>query len=251
MKIKTPVDIFQEKVRCLRDAMKNRLHRFKSHFFYKRKWVIFNVVFLTISASSYAQNHTPAETTDHGSRHTQTLRKLSSLAENGDRDVQFNLGRIYLRGKETPQDYQAARKWFMRAAEQEDAGAQYNLGSIYKNGQGIQQDCKKAFFWYKKAAAKLYAPAQYALGKLYSSGCGVPQNPYIATEWFRKAAYNGIPEAQFQMGYRYFTGSGIRSDKNKAYEWLEKAARQNNRSAIRVLKANFALENMRNSPVLK
>lgn len=195
--------------------MKNRLHRFKSHFFYKRKWVIFNVVFLTISASSYAQNHTPAETTDHGSRHTQTLRKLSSLAENGDRDAQFN------------------------------------LGNIYKNGQGIQQDCKKAFFWYKKAAAKLYAPAQYALGKLYSSGCGVPQNPYIATEWFRKAAYNGIPEAQFQMGYRYFTGSGIRSDKNKAYEWLEKAARQNNRSAIRVLKANFASENMRNSPVLK
>ena len=227
---------------CLRDTMKSRFYRFKHHFSYIEKWVIFNVVFLTISASSFAQTHPITGTSDPDSQHTQVHQKLLSLAENGDQDAQYNLGRIYLQGKGTRQDYQAARKWFMRAAEKEDAGAQYNLGNIYQKGQGIQQDCKKAFFWYKKAAAKFYAPAQYALGKLYSSGCGVNQNSYKSTEWILKAAYNGMPEAQFQIGYRYLTGYGIQFYKNKAYEWLLKAAKQDNPAAIKVLKTNFSTE---------
>ena len=223
--------------------MKSRFYRFKHHFSYIEKWVILNVVFLTISASSFAQTHTITGTSDPDSQHTQVHQKLLSLAENGDRDAQYNLGRIYLQGKGTRQDYQAARKWFMRAAEKEDAGAQYNLGNIYKNGLGIQQDCKQALLWYKKAADRHYSPAEYALGQLYSTGCGVAQNPFKATEWFLKAAYNGIPEAQFQMGYRYYTGYGIRSDKYEAYEWLEKAAKQDNRSAIQFLKTNFLPSN--------
>ena len=219
--------------------MKIRFYRYKSYVLHLRKCMIFNVVFLTFSTSSFAQNHPIAPPTDHGHQ----LTRLLSLAENGDRDAQFNLGRIYLQGKGIRQDYQAARKWFMRAALNQDAGAQYNLGNIYKAGMGIQQDCKQALFWYKKASGKSYAPAQYALGKLYSSGCGVVQNPYTATKWFLKAARNGIAQAQFQMGYRYFTGLGTQQDKHKAYEWLEKAAMQDNRSAIEFLKTNFFPQN--------
>ena len=225
--------------------MKNRFFHCNSDFPYIEKWLISIVVFLITSAPSLAQDHIKTEAHNPPHQNTQIHQKLLSLAENGDRDAQFNLGRIYLQGKGIRQDYQTARRWFMRAAEKEDAGAQYNLGNIYENGLGIQPDCKQALYWYKKAAAKSYAPAQYALGTLYSKGCGVAQNPYRATEWFLKAAENGIPEAQFQMGYRYSTGLGIQYNRDKAYEWLIKAAKQENKSAIHFLENKF------NKPLLK
>lgn len=222
--------------------MKSRFYRFKHHFSYIEKWVIFNVVFLTISASSFAQTHPITGTSDPDSQHTQVHQKLLSLAENGDQDAQYNLGRIYLQGKGTRQDYQAARKWFMRAARKKRMPDPIQSGKYLSKRTRDSTGLQKSLFLVQKAAAKFYAPAQYALGKLYSSGCGVNQNSYKSTEWILKAAYNGMPEAQFQIGYRYLTGYGIQVDKNKAYEWLLKAAKQDNPAAIKVLKTNFSTE---------
>ena len=114
--------------------MKNRSSHCHRDFPYIEKWLISVVVFLTTSVPSLAQDHIKTETHNSTHQYTQIHQKLLPLAENGDRDAQFNLGRRYLQGKGIRQDYQTARKWFMRAAEKEDAGAQYNLGNIYENG---------------------------------------------------------------------------------------------------------------------
>ena len=80
------------------------------------------------------------------------LTEWKPLAEQGDADAQYNLGRMYDNGYGTPQDYKAALKWYTAAAEQGVAQAQYLLGLMYNTGQGVQQDDIQAYMWWNLAA---------------------------------------------------------------------------------------------------
>lgn len=51
-------------------------------------------------------------------------------------------------------DYEAAVKWYKRAAEQGHASAQYNLGEMYFKGQGVTQDYTRAYMWWEIAASQ-------------------------------------------------------------------------------------------------
>ena len=66
--------------------------------------------------------------------------QLLQLAEQGDANVQTNLGGMYVSGEGVPHDYAEAAKWFRLAAEQGDARAQSMLGFMYSNGEGVTQD---------------------------------------------------------------------------------------------------------------
>jgi len=73
------------------------------------------------------------------------LREWLPLAENGDSEVQFILGLMYLKGEEgVPRDFKAARKWWTLAAEQGDPNAQFQLAFMYLNGEGVPRDSKTA-----------------------------------------------------------------------------------------------------------
>ncbi len=50
-------------------------------------------------------------------------------------------------------DYEAAVKWYKRAAEQGHASAQFNLGEMYFKGQGVTQDYTRAYMWWEIAAS--------------------------------------------------------------------------------------------------
>jgi TPR repeat protein len=52
------------------------------------------------------------------------------LAEQGDVDAQWNLGRMYGNGRGVPEDDAEAIKWYRLAAEQGYARAQFNLGGM-------------------------------------------------------------------------------------------------------------------------
>ena len=51
-------------------------------------------------------------------------------------------------------DYEAAVKWYKRAAEQGHASAQFNLGEMYFKGQGVTQDYTRAYMWWEIAASQ-------------------------------------------------------------------------------------------------
>ena len=72
-----------------------------------------------------------------------------SLAEQGDRIAQYNLGINYRDGHGIPQDYAVAIKWFRLSAEQNYSSAQRELGTMYLNGRGIPQDYVEAVKWYR------------------------------------------------------------------------------------------------------
>ena len=81
------------------------------------------------------------------------LKEWRPLAEQGNADVQFNLGLMYDKGEGVLQDYAEALKWYRLAAEQGVATAQNNIGLMYRNGEGVLQNNVMAHMWYNIAAA--------------------------------------------------------------------------------------------------
>ncbi len=82
------------------------------------------------------------------------LEKLRPLAEQGDANMQFNLGLMYARGRGVPRDYAEAVRWYRQAAEQGDARAQFSLSVMYRRGRGVPQDDVQAQMWLSLAAAQ-------------------------------------------------------------------------------------------------
>ncbi|HHF6559516.1 TPA: tetratricopeptide repeat protein, partial [Haemophilus influenzae] len=54
-------------------------------------------------------------------------------------------------------DYQTAFKLWLPMAEQGDANVQFNLGVMYAEGQGVKQDDVEAVKWFRKAAEQGHA----------------------------------------------------------------------------------------------
>ena len=93
----------------------------------------------------------------------ENLKELIQLAEKGDADAQFNLGKIYYDGKGVEKSYEQAVYWWAKAAEQGYAKAQNNLGVCYYWGEGVEQSYEQAVYWWTKAAEQGNGNAQYCL----------------------------------------------------------------------------------------
>jgi Sel1 repeat len=57
-------------------------------------------------------------------------RLLRPLADENEEKAEYYLGAMYLTGAGVEQSFEAAAKWFQKAADQNDADAQYNLGVL-------------------------------------------------------------------------------------------------------------------------
>lgn len=150
---------------------------------------------------------------------------LQARAEQGDAASQIQLAVLYADGQGVEKDYEAAVKWFRKAADQGAAHAQYNLGIAYASGRGVDKDPAVAVQWYHKAASQGHAMAQYNLGVLHDAGEGVRKDPAEALQWYRKAADQGHAMAQFNVGAAYHNGDGVARDPVEAYAWINLAVR--------------------------
>jgi TPR repeat protein len=86
-----------------------------------------------------------------------------------------------------------------KLADEGNAEAQYKLGRMYEEGLGLPQDSKEAAKWYLKAAEKGNAQAQYKMGTLYTLGKGVPKDRLEAAKWLGKAAQQGYEPVKQQI----------------------------------------------------
>jgi hypothetical protein len=86
------------------------------------------------------------------------LALLLPLAERGDREAQYLVGRIDLCGDGMPLDLAAGFRWYLRAAEQGHPDAQYAVGHEYaleRVGDGpdpIPEDFVQSYIWFSLAA---------------------------------------------------------------------------------------------------
>lgn len=152
--------------------------------------VVFCLAFL-VTGPVVAQDSGRALEAYNRGDYTTALREWTPLADQGNADAQFNLGRIYENGRGVAQDYTAAVTWYRRAAEQGHERAQFNLGSMYHFSPGVTQDYAAAATWYRKSAEQGHEGAQLMLGSMYNKGWGVRQDDMLALMWFELAASQG------------------------------------------------------------
>ena len=106
--------------------------------------------------------------------------ELLRLAERGDAEAQFHLGKMHLGGEGVPQNDAEAEKWWLKSAEQGFADAQFSLGIMYLGGEGVPKNDAEAVKWFRKAADQGHVGALYNLGVMYVKGDGVPENYVMA-----------------------------------------------------------------------
>ena len=154
------------------------------------------------------------------------------LAERGDPEAQYRIGRMYEFGNGYPQDKAQGIAWIRKAAAQGHADAEQELGVIYATGDGVKQDNVQAVAWFRKAAEQGDATAQYNLGLLYAKGQGVARDYAQAVDWWRKSAVQGNADAQFRLAVVYHTGQGAAQDEVFALANATIAARNRDKENI-------------------
>jgi TPR repeat protein len=120
--------------------------------------------------------------------------ELMPLAEAGDAEAQYNIGRMYAYGRGVPQDYAKALDWYRKSAVQGHLSAINNIGRLYQNGLGVGQDDATAVRWYRLAAEGGDGVAQYNLGSMYARGRGIPQSDRDAHFWWSLALKSGLSD---------------------------------------------------------
>ena len=61
---------------------------------------------------------------------------------------------MYAGGDGVPKDTAQAVDWFRKAAESGDKDGQFNLGRVYARGEGVTRDYVAAYMWASLAAAQ-------------------------------------------------------------------------------------------------
>jgi hypothetical protein len=139
-------------------------------------------------------------------------KELRPLADGGNAEAQYRIGRMFEFGKGYPQDKAEAIAWYRKAAAQNNTAAQQELGFIYATGDGVAKDDVQAAAWFQKAATLGNPTAQYNLGLMYAKGTGVKKDLAQAIAWFRKSAAQGYFAAQHKLGVAYEYGEGVPQD---------------------------------------
>lgn len=175
---------------------------------------------LVIAAPVAANSFDDAARALQSGNYNKAFEILEPMAREGNVNAQYNLGRMYAKGKGVSRDFAKAVHWFRKAADQGYVSAQYNLGVMYDNGQGVDKSYTDAIQWYHKAADQGHPKAQFSLGFMNANGQGVTQNFEKTIKWYGKAADQGHSMAQFFLGLLYMQGKGTSQDALLAYKWL-------------------------------
>lgn len=161
---------------------------------------------------------------------------LLPMAEQGNAQAQFFLGKMYRYGLGKPADAKRAQKWFdlaikndvvnimKKEARQGVASAQSNLGVMYYEGLGVDRDPQVAAVWNQQSAEQGYAIGQSNYAAQLLHGIGVQKNAEQAAFWYEKAAQQDYAQAQNALATLYFSGDGVARDYQKALQWFERAA---------------------------
>jgi TPR repeat protein len=184
----------------------------------------------------------------------QAAKLCEELANAGNAEAQFELGRCYLSGIGVPLDESKALEWLRKASAQ---GQKEAMGLIAKltiprlppnptklsNAPlplpTMDEITELRDRGEKEQAAKLCeelanagnAEAQYIMGEYYFIGDGVPQDSGKAVEWYRKSAEQGNADAQGRLGLCCEYGRGVSKDHAQAEKWYRKAAAQGHEGA--------------------
>lgn len=156
---------------------------------------------------------------------------LRQAALNGDANAAFIVAARFAEGRNVPQDYKAAARWYRIAAAKGLAPAQYRLGALLERGSGMTADLEDARLWYERAATAGNVRAMHNAAVLFANGDKTKINYGKAAHWFGEAATHNLKDSQFNLAMLYERGLGVEQNLGEAFFWYSLAARQNDQDA--------------------
>lgn len=150
------------------------------------------------------------------------LAERLKAANQGDREAQLKLGKIYYQGQAGRQKEKQAEavRWFRAASEQGSVEASAWLGACYLLGRGIAQDEQKARTLLEVAANQEDAVGLRFLGVLHERRHDYSQ----AAGFYAQAVQRGDNNSLIRLAHLYAHGLGTAKDKKKADSLLIQAA---------------------------
>ena len=129
------------------------------------------------------------------------------------------------------EDRDEAVAQLMDMAEAGDSDAQYLLGKLYQDGPVLIPDSAESQYWFEQSARQGHVAAQYELGKLLLSDDPEVRDPALGVQWLEYAAHNGNSYAGYRLGKEYLKGQIVERDTNKAVKYLTQSAKAGNQCA--------------------
>lgn len=109
---------------------------------------------LSILSPAWGQDFQKGDEAYKRGDYAAAMREWRPLAQKGDANAQFMLGKMYWLGQGAPKDFTEAARWIRLAAEQGLADAQHSLGIMYGYGEGVLEDLVYAYMWSNLASAQ-------------------------------------------------------------------------------------------------
>jgi TPR repeat protein len=178
--------------------------------------------FLFFASSSFAADLQKGLAAFNAGDYATALAECQPLAEEGNVDAQFCVGRMYANGFGVDMNDELALKWYGLAAAAGHPEAQYSLGVMHANGWGVQMNDVPAVGYYKLAAEQGFAPALTAMGFSYKHGAGIERDLVAAIMWFDIAAQRGDLTAASERDdlAESMTAAELQQAQQAALKWL-------------------------------
>ena len=99
-------------------------------------------------------------------------RLLDAAAKLGHAAAAYDLGLLYLQGKQFPQDLVRAAQLFQQAADAGNTEAEYALATMYKEGRGVSKNLREAIQLMAAAATagNIDAMVEFAIAAFNGTG---------------------------------------------------------------------------------
>lgn len=154
------------------------------------------------------------------------LAELTSKAQSGGPEAQYQLALVYEQGGIVPRDKAMAQRWMLKSAEQEYVPAETGMGEMYLDNHisGPVPNYADADRWLRLAATQSDAEAQLWLGVGFERGYFGGTDYQESLKWLRKSAAQGLPVAQFCLAQMYEGGHGVPQSEQDAAAWFRRAA---------------------------
>ena len=163
------------------------------------------------------------------------VRFFEAAAEQGNEWGQYQLGRLYTDPDLEIYDLEKGIRYLEVVAEQGNEWAEYQLGKLYLDPTLNIYDVEKGIQYLEASAGQGNEWARYVLAKEYLDKGSAAYDPKKGMEYLSGLAEKGNEWAQVKMGFEYIKGEHVDQNISKAREWFGKAAGQGNETAQSML----------------
>lgn len=118
-------------------------------------------------------------------------------------------------------DFKKAFAIWLPLAEAGNAEAQYRIGRSYHLGEGVDRNLDLALSWYLRAARRHHAPAMFGAGRIYDQADFEHVDRAAARLLFKNAALRGHRKSQVFYGFYLFFGYGGKNDIIEGLAWIK------------------------------